>query len=180
MRLNEMIKSLQQWDREGVYLFSKADLGKIFNEQGRRLTSSLSRATEAGLLERVARGLYLNANSSHIGGYTVEDIASRLRRGEFCYVSLESAASQWGVISQIPVGRLTVMTTGREGEFRTRFGAIEFVHTDANFEELEANTIDWPGRPLRFASKQRTVRDLLACRRSLDLIDWEEVNEDAD
>ena len=84
MRLNEMIKSLQQWDREGVYLFSKADLGKIFNEQGRRLTSSLSRATEAGLLERVARGLYLNANSSHIGGYTVEDIASRLRRGEFC------------------------------------------------------------------------------------------------
>ena len=33
MRLNEMIKSLQQWDREGVYLLSKADVGKIFNEQ---------------------------------------------------------------------------------------------------------------------------------------------------
>ncbi len=33
--------------------------------------------------------------------------------GEYNYVSLESMLSEYGLISQIPIDRLTVMTTGR-------------------------------------------------------------------
>lgn len=39
-------------------------------------------------------------------------------RGEYNYISLESALSEYGIISQIPIDRLTIMTTGRKGEYK--------------------------------------------------------------
>ncbi len=41
---------------------------------------------------------------------------------------LESALSEYGVISQIPIDRLTIMTTGRKGHYKTPYGTIEFTH----------------------------------------------------
>ncbi len=56
--------------------------------------------------------------SRHKGGNTIEYVAKSLRRGEYNYISLESALSKYGVISQIPIDRLTVMTTGRKGTLK--------------------------------------------------------------
>jgi len=43
-------------------------------------------------------------------------------------VSLESAASEWGLISP-DSDALTVMTTGCAGTYHTKYGTLEFTHT---------------------------------------------------
>ncbi len=127
----------------------------------------------------VARDLYWFDAASPNSVPAIEEIAAALRVGEFNYIGMESAASLWSVISQIPTGRITVVTTGREGEFDTPFGTIEFVHTGASANEIIANTVDYPGHALRLATKAYAVKGLLRARRSTYLIDWEEV-EDGD
>ena len=72
-----------------------------------------------GVLMRAVSGVYVNALSANGFTHTLENIAKAMRRGEYSYVSLESALSEYGVISQIPM-RLTIMTTGRKGEVTTR------------------------------------------------------------
>ena len=91
---------------------------------------------------------------------------------------MESAASRWGIISQIPVDRLTVVTSGREGIFPTPFGTIEFIHTAADALEIMTNTVDLPDSPLRLATKRYTVIGLKRARRSLDLIDEKELADE--
>ena len=56
-----------------------------------------------------------------------------MRRGEYSYISLETMLSEYGAISQVPIDRLTVMTTGRKGEYETPFGVIEFTHTKRKY-----------------------------------------------
>ena len=85
--------------------------------------------------------------------HTLENVAKAMRRGEYNYVSLESALSEYGVISQIPM-RLTVMTTGRKGEVNTPFGTIEFTHTSRPIHDILDDIHDI-GRPLRLAGKHK-------------------------
>ncbi|WP_422139500.1 hypothetical protein [Endozoicomonas sp. ALC020] len=66
----------------------------------------------------------------------VQSIAIALRRGDYNYISLESALSEYGAISQIPVDRLTIMTTGRKGEYKTPFGVLEFTHTRRSVADI--------------------------------------------
>lgn len=154
------------------------DIGRLLGEDGEKLRSSLRRLEEAGILRRVAYGLYWHEPVQRIGYDPIDEIASMLRAGEVSFIGLESAAARWGVISQMPVDRLTVITTGREGEFSTPFGTVEFVHTKASVYEIACNTVCMPGGPLRLATKRYTVEGLKRTRRSLDLIDWDEVEED--
>ncbi len=113
--------------------------------------------------------------SLHKGADTLEEVAKTLRRGEYNYVSLESALSEYGIISQIPVGRITVVTTGRKGEYRTPYGIIEFTHTKRPLSEVLESMIDRQ-RPLRVATKEAALRDLRRVGRNTHLIDSEEAN----
>ena len=102
------------------------------------------------------------------------DVAAFMRRGDWAYESLESAASQWGFISQIPLGRVMVVTTGASGEVSTPYGVVEYSHTDecgTDFYKDLARRELWSALPI--ANKARTLRDLVKRGRSLDLIDWE-------
>lgn len=101
--------------------------------------------------------------------HLLEAIAANLRRGEVCYVSLESALAEYGVISQIPLDRLTVMTSGRSGEIRTPYGVLEFTHSARTELELLSRSIDVE-RPLRLASKEAAVGDLKRVGRNLHLL----------
>ena len=158
--------------------FRSRELGRVFDEDGEALRSTIRRLVNSGLLMRMARDLYWVDSLSNKGIPAIEELAAALRAGEFNYIGLESAASLWSVISQIPVDRITVVTTGREGEFKTPFGVIEFTHTAVSPNEILANTVDYPGHGLRLATKEYTVRGLLRARRSTHLIDWEEVEDD--
>ncbi|NHM16583.1 hypothetical protein GMI69_07930 [Eggerthellaceae bacterium zg-887] len=158
--------------------FHTHELSLAFGEEGSKLRSTIVRLVKAGSLVHIARDLYWFDGAESGSVPAIEEIAVALRPGEMNYISMESAASLWGVISQIPVGRITVVTTGKEGEFRTPFGTVEFVHTARSFLHILENTVDYPGHAMRLATKKKVVADLLRAGRSLDLIDWDEVEDD--
>lgn len=171
MKQSEAILRLNEWDLEGRYIFQHRDLKKIFHEDTERnLNETLKRLVKNQILERVARGIYLyTLSKDRFSANTLEIIAKTLRRGEYSYVSLESALSEYGVISQIPVDRLTVMTTGRKGEYKTRYGVIEFTHTKKSVPDI-VDSIRRVGRPLRVATEETAIRDLKRVGRNVHLI----------
>lgn len=178
MRQSEAIRRLAEFDQRGRYVFATRDMAKVFPEDTpRSREATLKRLVSARILERPSKGVYLYALSRNKGKDTLEMIAKTLRRGEYNYVSLESALSEYGVISQIPVGRLTVVTTGRKGEYKTPYGVIEFTHTKRSVSDI-LSSMKGRGRPLRVATKRVAVRDLRRVGRNTHLIDNEAVHED--
>ncbi len=177
MNIASALKSLHALDAKGRYVYTSKDLGKVFSNDSRHaFQAALKRLVKNGILQRVARGVYVFAYSRNIGADTVELIAKSLRRGHYSYVSLESALSIYGAISQVPIDRLTVLTTGREGEFKTPFGVIEFIHTKRSVSEIIGST-DHIGQPLRMAKRKTAFRDLKRVGRNVHLVDESEIYE---
>lgn len=181
MKRMELITSLMNLERRGVFVLTKKDIGKLFPlEDEKSMEKSLQRMVKDGLLIKAARGIYINALvASRHKSWMLENIAKALRPGKLSYVSLESMLSEHGVISQIPLSRLTVMTTGASGIHDTPYGTIEFTHTKRSIPEILDRTIFIKDRPLRIAKKQAAVTDLLRVGRNTDMIDYEELNEAA-
>jgi predicted transcriptional regulator of viral defense system len=174
----ELIRKLAALDRHGIYVLARRDLEKLFPDEGEKaMEKSLQRMVSDGLLQRVAKGLYLNPAASSRNRWQVEEIAKALRPGCLSYVSLESILSEFGAISQIPVSRLTVMTTGRSGVHQTPVGTIEFTHTKRARSDILASTLAAEDRPLRIATRAAAVRDLLRVGRNVNLLE-EDVTED--
>ncbi len=177
MKNLEALQIIRDFDKQNRFVFNRRDLSKLFlHDKPRTLDQSLNRLVKSGLLVRASRGVYVNANSQNKDGYTIEHIAKILRRGEYNYVSLESALSEYGLISQIPIDRLTVMTTGRKGIYKTPYGIIEFTHTKRSIENILNSIYSMEGRPLRVATKQAAIRDLKRVGRNMHLLN-EDVEE---
>ncbi|GGY00533.1 hypothetical protein GCM10007160_30400 [Litchfieldella qijiaojingensis] len=178
MKMNDARQQFDAWDSRERYVFTHRDLHKLFPQDSpKTLQEGINRLRRQGLLESATRGVYVYKQSRHRDAYLLERIASAMRRGEYNYVSLESALSEYGVISQIPVDRLTVMTTGRKGVYRTPYGTIEFTHTSRSLGDLLSRMRDI-GRPLRFATLEAAWADLKRVGRNTHLVDMEALNED--
>ncbi|MDE0047876.1 MAG: DUF6088 family protein [bacterium] len=178
MKTVDAIKVLWEWDRRERSVFSVSDLRKMFPERSAKtFAEGLRRLVRQGVLERAARGVYVNPLSRLSKRYLIEKIAVCLRRGEYSYVSLESALSEYGVISQIPMSRITVMTTGRSATIRTPYGVIEFTHTKRSPADILNNTIVLEKRPLRIARVETALRDLRRVGRNLDMVNLEEYED---
>ncbi len=156
-------------------VFTTRDLGKAFDEKPDVLNVTLNRLVQAGVLVRAARGVYVHKFAPNQNDL-LEHIAKAIRRSSHSYVSLESALSQYSVISQLPQ-RLTVMTTGRKGVFDTPFGTIEFTHTQRSPLDIQNGCVD-VGRPLRLASKETAYLDLKRVGQNLDLVDMRVLNDE--
>lgn len=168
------VNTLDEFSRSGHYVSHLRDFEKLFpDESERALKASIKRLVDNDILTRAVYGVYVY-NRARQDGYILEHIVKTLRRGEYSYVSLESALSQYGVISQIPIDRLTVMTTGRRGEYKTPWGVIELTHTARSVGDILAGTIETKS-PIRFAKKETAVRDLLRVGRNTHLIDHAEL-----
>lgn len=180
MKRMDLIRHLFELERLRVFVFAKRDIEKLFPEEdAKSMEKSLQRMVKDGLIERAARGIYVNpAAASRNAGWIIEDVAKALRPGHLCYVSLESMLSEYGVISQIPVSRLTVMTTGASGIHETPYGVIEFTHTKRSLPDILVRTVHVKGRPLRIATKRAALQDLLRVGRNVDMIDYEELSDD--
>ena len=176
MKQTLAIKELQKLDLLGKYVYRKVDLELAFQESGQTLDSTITRLVKSGILERPAHGVYVYTLSTHSGSHTLELIARQLRRGEMVYESLESALSQWGVISQIPIDRITLMTSGKSGVYQTRFGVIEFVHTKVNPNEIVDHLIQREKHQVPIADKHLAYRNLKSVGRNLDLVDKGELH----
>lgn len=177
MKKVALIHRLAELERRGVFVLARRDIEKLFpDEEEKSMQKSLQRMVRDRLLARVAKGLYINpAAASRNRGWIIEEIAKALRPGKLCYVSLESMLSEFGVISQIPVSHITVMTTGASGVHGTPFGTVEFTHTKRSVPEIIERTVHVEGRPLRIANKQAAYRDLVRVGRNLNLVDHDEL-----
>ncbi len=172
------IKIFSEWDARGRYVYTWQDLAKLFpKDSPKTRQEAVNRLVRAGLLQRVCRGVYVYPFACSRDSYTIEHIAKALRRGEYNYVSNESALSEYGAISQIPMDRLTVMTTGRKGEYRTPYGIIEFTHTKRSVRDILASMKN-VGRPLRLATPLAAWRDLKRVGRNTHLVDEEALDHD--
>ena len=178
MKSVDAIKTLFELDRNGRAVFSVAELRTVFPERSNHtFTEGLRRLVAKGILKRAAHGVYVNALSQGPRARRNEEVAVRLRSGEYSYVSLESALSEFGVISQIPVGRTTIMTTGRSGEIHSIYGTLDFTHTVRPVRDILASTLAIEDRPLRFARLETALRDLQRVGRNLDLVDMDVYRE---
>jgi len=167
----ELIKKLAELDRYGVHVLARRDIEKLFPDEGAKaMEKSLQRMVKDGLLLRAAKGIYVNPAASSKNRWIAEEVAKALRPGCLSYVSLESILSEYGAISQIPIDRITVMTTGRSGVHKTAFGIIEFTHTKRTRSEILDRTLAPKGRPLRIATRSAAIRDLFRVGRNTNML----------
>jgi len=158
-------------------LFTPADLAAAVPGCG-QLAVLLSRAAKTGLLKRVCRGIYLYPVPDYPAGNLLYHAAARLRAGEFNYISLESALSEAGVISQMPINWITLMSSGRSHVVNCGdYGHIEFVHTEQQPGNLAGDLSFDTDRHLWRASVRQALRDMKATRRSMELVNEEVAHE---
>ena len=156
-------------DREHS-LFASSDLEGVFGDHD-HLPVLLSRAVKAGLLKRICRDIYLSPKADHPMGELLFHAAARLRADEFNYISLETALSDAGLISQIPMNWITLMSSGRSHTVDCgEFGHIEFVHTEQRPEQIANELVYDAARRLWRASEKQALRDMKVTRRSMDLV----------
>ena len=181
MKQLDAVQVLREFDKKGRYVFIKHDMAKLFpDDHAKALDEGLNRLVKSGLLKRACRGVYVNDHAQCFDSYAIEHIAKALRRNAYNYVSLESALSEYGVISQIPLDRLTVMTTGRAGTYKTLYGVIEFTHTQRSLKNILDHIQTVENRPLRIATKKAALRDLKRVGRNLHLLQVEEMDDEHD
>lgn len=173
-QLAQTLKSLADRDH---CVFGPSDLAAAIPECS-ELAVLLSRATKAGLLKRICRGIYLYPVSGYAAGNLLFHAAARLRADEFNYISLETALSDAGVISQVPMNWITLMSSGRSHIVNCGdYGHIEFVHTEQRPENLGGELSFDADRHLWRASVRQAMRDMKATRRNMDLVDKGAVHE---
>ncbi len=153
-------------------IFSLSDLHGAMPQHNRNAFKVLvNRAEKQGLLERVCRGLYIVPDKRSEDGLLLYHAASRLRADQFNYISLESVLCDAGVISQVPLNWITVMTSGRSHIIRCqRWGSIEFIHTRKKADDV-AGQLTYDSRCHMWrASVALALKDMKATKRSMDLV----------
>jgi hypothetical protein len=178
------IKQLTSWldanaSKEN-YLFPARSLKMLFHDHSdQAVRALLSRAARDGVLKRVCHGIYLSPRHMPHDGRLLFHTAAILRAGSFNYLSLETVLSETGVISQVQMGWISVMTTGRSGQISCKgYGTIEFIHTKKSYDDLVNNIVYDPDYRMWRALVPLALKDMRATRRSTqDLIDWEEARE---
>jgi len=175
-RLSQILADLIDPDH---YLFTLSDLRAALPDlSSATFKVLLSRAERSGLIQRVCRGVYLYDRIPYPSGLVLFHTASRLRADCFSYISLETALSDAGIISQVPINWITLMTSGRSGIIRCgNWGTIEYVHTRKRPEVLQdqlrydRNCRNWR------ASVRLALIDMRDARRNMDLVDRSVVDE---
>ncbi len=160
-------------------VFALTDLKALLPEHAAgAFKSVVTRLERRGGLTRICRGIYVLPDCILRGSELLGHVAARLRAGQFNYLSIETVLSDAGVISQIPVNRIMLMSSGRSNVISCgAYGTIEFVHTHKKAEEL-ATELSYDARSqLWRASIQLALRDMKDTRRDTGLVNEEIANE---
>lgn len=177
------IKTLTQWLSENAnnthYAFTLHDLRALCcSLTDGAFKTLLSRAVSSGLLLRPCRGIYLYQKALPTDGLLLFHVAALLRANHFNYISLETALSDSGVISQIPMNWISIMTSGRSNTIAVKdFGTVEFVHTNQKPDNLTQQLHYDESCGLWRANTALAIRDMKAAHRNCDLIDWDLAHE---
>ena len=177
--IKELTRLLERLADEEHYLFSLDDLRSALPAAGPdAFKALLSRAEKSGLLKRVCRGIYLYPRVTWPPGRLLFHAAAKLRAEAFNYLSLETVLSDAGVISQVPLNWITLMSSGRSHIVNCGdFGHIEFIHTKRRAADAADRLhYDLDCRLWR-ASVALALQDMKLTRRNTELIDWDLADE---
>lgn len=170
---------LDRYANADNYLFALNDLrGILPNTDSGAFKTLLSRTQRAGVLKRVCKGIYLYPRVNYPAGRVLFHAAAKLRADSFNYLSLETVLSDAGVISQVPLNWITLMSSGRSHIVNCGdFGHIEFIHTKRKPADVADQLSYDPDCRLWRASVKLALLDMKLTRRSMDLIDWSLADE---
>ncbi|WP_305046414.1 type IV toxin-antitoxin system AbiEi family antitoxin [Geoalkalibacter sp.] len=172
--MTQLSRVLENLASAETYLFALDDLrGALPDSASGAFKALLSRAQKTGLLKRVCKGIYLYPRVAYPAGLVLFHAAAKLRADAFNYLSLETVLSDAGVISQIPLNWITLMSSGRShivdcGDF----GHIEFIHTKRKPADVAGQLSYDPQCRLWRASVALALLDMKLTRRNTDLVDW--------
>ena len=174
-----MIRELRGFPDVKGRVFSLQDLRGLLPDHGSGAGKSVvTRLEKRGDLIRVCRGIYMLPESSLRGSDLLGHVGARLRADRFNYLSLETVLSETGVISQVPLSRITLMSSGRSNVISCgKHGDVEFVHTKKNVSELASELTYDPRLHLWRASVALALRDMKDTRRDTGLVKWEAAHE---
>lgn len=170
---------LDKYANNEHYLFTSQDLRALCPDlSDSAFKTLLSRTVRAGYLDRMCRGLYIYRQAMPSSGLVLFHAAALLRADQFNYISLETVLSDAGIISQIPMNWISVMSSGRSNIVSCReFGTIEFIHTCQKPDQIMTQLFYDPNCRLWRATIPLALRDMKATHRNCDLIDWDIANE---
>lgn len=177
--MRKLLKSLAILANSEHFMFTLSDLRALLPDLSpSAFKTLLSRVAREGYLVRFCRGLYLYEQFAKANGLLLFHAAARLRADGFNYLSLETVLSESGIISQIPINRIFLMSSGRSNIINCgHWGTIEFVHTSQKIKEI-TNQLYYDQRcKLWRASVKLALRDMRATHRNIDLINWDAAHE---
>jgi hypothetical protein len=157
---------------ENRYLFSLQDLRALFPELSEgTFKTLLSRSVQKNVLERACRNIYAYKSSLYAKGLILFHLAAYLRSNDFNYISLETVLSDAGIISQIPINSISIMSSGRSNTISCgRLGKVEFIHTNQKPQDIiDQLTYDSRCRLWR-ANNHLALKDMKRTHRNCDLI----------
>ncbi len=177
--IRQLMNTISELASPQACLFTPADLRSVLsNHSDAAFKTLLSRAVSEGHLTRLCRGLYLYEKAGPDRGLILPHAAAKLRPLGLNYLSLETVLSDAGIISQIPMNRIMVISSGRSAVIDCgRWGSIEFVKTCQRPDELVGNLAYDPVARLWRANVKQALRDMRVTHRNLDLIDWKAAHE---
>ena len=174
-----LVKWLDEYSNGENYLFALQDLRALLPDlSNTAFKTLLSRTVKSGYLNRLCRDVYLYKRRIQANGLVLFHVAALLRANEFNYISLETALSDGGVISQIPMNWVSIMSSGRSNIVTCgEFGTIEFVYTKQRPSQIMQQLSYDANARLWRAAVPLALRDMKVTRRNCDLIDWNIAHE---
>jgi len=168
-------RSLRNLASPDAYLFSVAELSALLpHSSPKAFKMILTRAVQTGVLVRACRGIYLLAQPRFATGFELFHIAAKLRAGYFNYISRESALSELGLISQVPLQYASISSSGSGGVVDCgEFGRIEFTHTKKDPVSLAPFLHYDPQRRMMCADASLAASELRSSGRNLHLLNDE-------
>jgi predicted transcriptional regulator of viral defense system len=174
-----LIQDLRRLTGREDRVFALSDLRALLPEHGEgAFKSVVTRLEKRGDLVRICRGVYQLPDSKLRGSALLGRTAARLRAHRLNYLSLETVLSDAGLISQVPMHRITLMSSGRTSVISCGvYGAIEYVHTHKKAGDLAPELSFDPWFGLWRASVPLALQDMRDTRRDTGVVRWDEIDE---
>lgn len=171
---DELLNTLAKAVNAGGGIHSAKELAFMLSQPcNSAFRKFLADCVSKGLLRRVAKGFYESVITPPEPETAIYKIIKKLRSGVLNYISLESQLSHTGDISQVVMGKVTVVTKGRSGCFDTPYGVIEFTHTKKPVGQIAPNLYYDPDIKMYRAQKEQAIADLKHCHRNLHMLENE-------
>lgn len=152
-------------------LFTNHDLSLMMSSSNdSTFRGLLVKACRKRILKRITKAIYINPLAEPNPRTAIYRIACILRWESCNYISLESQLSHSGIISQVLLDHLTVITTGRKGLFKTEYGTVEFTHTSCRVKDIADSLYFDEEIGMLRASPEKALADLKHVGRNLNML----------